>query len=212
LFEKLVLILHSDMNSPIKRKGCKCFCEGCYPTLGYGGWNYRCAPKEIIDKVGTKRQVAQRNRNARNRVSNLLKKDSDADKTKLLALADKLFGDYIKKRDSDKDGNITCVCCKQKFNLSDKTNDGSSYIVQPLHFVSRSVYSQRFNENQVYAGCCFCNLKMYLHPEGKEVEVYQIKLIETLGIVEVMRMVAQKRNVNKLSVADIKEVIQKYTP
>ena len=99
---------------------------------------------------------------------------------------------------------------QQEFNVADKTNDGSGFIVHPLHFVSRSVYSLRFDERQVYAGCCFCNLDMHLHPEGQSVKNYQDKLIDKLGIVEVMRMVAQKRVVNKLSVEDLKEVIQKY--
>jgi hypothetical protein len=125
-------------------------------------------------------------------------------------MADKLFGDYIKTRDIDKGGNIVCPCCKLSYNIYDKTNDGSGYIVQPLHFVSRSVYRLRFDERQVYAGCCYCNLKMHLHPEGEAVKNYQDMLVDKLGIVEVMRMVAQKRTVNKLSVEDLKEVIQKY--
>jgi len=197
--------------SSIKRKKCKCS-DNCnkFPTLGYGGYFSLHAPKEILDKVGTKKQVAKRNKNTRNKVSNLLHKDSEADKTKLLAMADKLFGDYIKTRDIDKGGNIVCPCCKLSYNIYDKTNDGSGYIVQPLHFVSRSVYSLRFDERQVYAGCCYCNLKMHLHPEGEAVKNYQDMLVDKLGIVEVMRMVAQKRTVNKLSVDDLKEVIQKY--
>src|SRR5437867_4350969 len=115
--------------SSIKRKKCKCSI-GClfYPSLGYSGYYSAHAPKEIIDKVGTKRDVARRNKDARNKASNLLKKDSDADKAKLLIMADKLFGDFIKKRDSDTDGNITCICCGKSYNVSDKTNDGSSYI------------------------------------------------------------------------------------
>lgn len=200
------------MYSTIKKKKCRCGTQNHYPTLGYNGWNIKCAPKEILDKVGTKRQVQKRNRNARLRVSTLLKKDGEATKSSLLLLADKLFGDYIKKRDSDRDGNITCVCCRHQFNLSDKTNDGSSYIVQPLHFVSRSVYSLRFDERQVYAGCCWCNLQMHLHPSGIEFQIYQVKLIAELGVVEVMRMVAQKRVIQKLSVSYLKEVIEKYKP
>jgi len=51
---------------------------------------------------------------------------------------------------------------------------------------------------------------MHLHPEGQSVKNYQDKLIDKLGIVEVMRMVAQKRIINKLSIEDLKEVIQKF--
>ena len=199
------------MYSSIKKKKCKGNC-GRYPVLGLGGWCYSCVPADIKEKAGTKKQISQRNKNARNRTSLLLKKDNDADKSKLLALADKLFGDYIKARDADENRNITCVCYGNEFNVADKTNDGSGIIVQPLHFVSRSVYSLRFDERQVFAGCCFCNLDMHLHPEGQSVKNYQDKLIDKLGIVEVMRMVAQKRVVNKLSVEDLKEVIEKFNP
>lgn len=196
--------------SSIQKKKCKCGCTK-FPTLGYNGFNVKCAPKEVLEKVGTRKQVAQKNKNARNKTSLLLKKDSEADKSKLLAMADKLFGDFIKMRDSDEQGNITCVCCGLPFNVSDKDGEGKS-VVQPLHFVSRSVYSLRFDERNCHAGCGYCNLQMHLFPYGEQVVSYQNKLIEVLGIVEVMRMVEQKRMVNKLSVQDLKEVIEKYKP
>lgn len=197
--------------SSIKRKTCKCGNPKCYPSLSFQGWNFKCAPPEVKDKLGTRKEIAKRNKNARNRASLLLKKDNDADKSKLLALADKLFGNFIKERDSDKDGNVICPCCKLSFNVGDKDSEGNS-IVQPLHFVSRAVYSLRFDETQVYAGDSGCNLHMHLYPDGVAVVNYQNMLIEKLGIVEVMRMVAQKRVVNKLTVNDLKEVIEKYKP
>lgn len=52
-------------NSSIKRKKCKCGNCDKFPTLGYAGYFAAHAPKEIIDKVGTKRQVQLRNRNKR---------------------------------------------------------------------------------------------------------------------------------------------------
>lgn len=196
------------MYSSIKRKSCKCGC-GKNPTMSCSGYNYNCLPSELKEKLGTKRDLQKKAKAARNRVSNLLNKDSEAEKTKLLAMADKLFGDFIKFRDSDLNGSITCICCGFPFNLKDKALDGT-YVVQPLHFVSRSVYSLRFDERQVYAGCCYCNLQMYLHPTGKEVQSYQDKLVDKFGIVEVMRMVEQKRRINKLTIEDLKEVISKY--
>ena len=197
--------------SSIKRKKCKQ--EGCsrFPVIGTNGYCYQHIPEEIKDKIGDRKKIQQRNKNARNKASNLLHKDSEADKTNLLAMADKLFGGYIKERDSDANGNIICPCCKLSYNVKDKANDGS-YIVQPLHFVSRSVYSLRFDERQVYAGCCYCNFKMFANTEGEAVKNYQDMLVEKLGIVEVMRMVAQKRVVNKLSVDMLKDVIDKYKP
>lgn len=62
--------------STIRKKKCKCS-ENCklWPSVGYGGFAASHAPKEILDKVGTKRQVQKRNKNARNRAALLLKKE-----------------------------------------------------------------------------------------------------------------------------------------
>lgn len=56
--------------SSIKRPTCKCGC-GKYPTISYGGWNFKCASQEIKDKVGSKKQAQQKTRNARSRVRSL---------------------------------------------------------------------------------------------------------------------------------------------
>lgn len=198
--------------SSIKRKRCKCSPEcNLYPTLGYKGYASSHASVEVKSEVGNKRQVAKRNKNARNKTSLLLKKDSCSDRIKLLAMADKLFGSYVKDRDSDKDGYVVCVCCGNTFNLSDKTNDGSG-VVEPLHFISRSVYSLRFYEFNCFAGCCFCNLKMYLYPEGAAFLAYKNKLVLSKGVDFVDKMLSAKRDINKFSLSDIKEVIEKYKP
>lgn len=47
--------------STIKRKKCKCGCSK-YPSIGYGGYAYSCAPKEILDRVGSKKDVQKRNK------------------------------------------------------------------------------------------------------------------------------------------------------
>ena len=51
---------------------------------------------------------------------------------------------------------------------------------------------------------------MMLDPEGEATLNYQSKLINKLGVVEVMRMQSERRNINKLSVEFLKEVIEKY--
>lgn len=61
------------MYSSIARKKCKCGCSR-YPTLGYAGYNYGCAPQEIKDKAGSKKDVARKNKNARNAAALKIKK------------------------------------------------------------------------------------------------------------------------------------------
>lgn len=50
--------------SPIVKKKCKCGC-GKYPTMSCGGYNYSCMPPELAEKVGTRRKVAEKNKNQR---------------------------------------------------------------------------------------------------------------------------------------------------
>lgn len=52
------------MYSSIQKKMCKCGC-GKMPSLGYGGFRFSCAPQEILDKVGSKKEVARKNKNNR---------------------------------------------------------------------------------------------------------------------------------------------------
>lgn len=197
--------------SSIKSKKCKCGC-GKPPTLGYGGFKFSCAPAEIKDKVGTKRDVAKRNKNARNKVSSLLHKDSEADKSKLMRMADKLFSDYIKGRDSDEQGIVWCICCGLPFSLADKKNDSNFPIVETLHYVPRGVYSLRYDEVNAAAGCCYCNTQMMLQPYGEAAMNYRKKLVNTIGEMKVIQMEEQRRYVNKLSVDMLKDVIEKYKP
>ncbi len=48
----------------IARKKCKCGCQK-FPSMGYAGYYAPHAPDDVKEKVGTKRQVAIRNRNKR---------------------------------------------------------------------------------------------------------------------------------------------------
>lgn len=50
--------------SPIIKKKCK-GCNTKYPAIGLGGYCWSCVPEDIKEKVGTKRKVAQRNKNQR---------------------------------------------------------------------------------------------------------------------------------------------------
>jgi hypothetical protein len=199
--------------SSIKRKKCKCS-EDCnkFPTLGYGGYFSLHAPAEIKERVGTKKDVAKRNKNARNKASNLLHKDSEADKSKLMGMADKLFSNYIKSRDSDEQGIVWCICCGLPFSLAGKQSGSNFPIVETLHYISRGVYFLRYDEVNAAAGCCYCNTQMMLQPYGEAAMNYRKKLVNTIGEMKVIQMEERRRMINKLTVEDLKEVIEKYKP
>lgn len=57
----------------IPRKKCKGNC-GRYPSLGLGGYCYKCVPEDIKKKVGEKRDVVRKNKNARKAASLKIKK------------------------------------------------------------------------------------------------------------------------------------------
>jgi hypothetical protein len=173
----------------IKRKKCKCGCEK-YPTLGYKGYYVKHFPEELETKKSNK----------------IITEKS---KSESLKVADILFGAFIKRRDSDSKGNVTCVCCGLTYNLKDK-RDEKDYVVQALHFVSRGTYSQRFNENNVHAGCSTCNLKMHLEPTGFAYQKYRSFLIDALGLDEVQRMEEEKNKIGKITKSDIEFIINKY--
>jgi len=206
-------------NSTIKRKACKN--ENCskYPRLGMAGFcSKNCMPEEMqgLEKYN-KRSVM--NRTASN-LANLSRKvhsyqrernkPNNELKSALLKKADDLFSKFIKKRDADERGNIKCPCCDLTYNLKDKTPSGD-YIVQALHFVSRGVYSLRYKEAQVKAGCCYCNKDMFDFPLGIAYKKFRDKLYLELGVGEVWMMEAEKRNINKLSHNDLEDIIKKYS-
>lgn len=192
-------------NSTIKQKKCRCS-ESCdkYPTLGYKGYFIHHFPGEI-----KKQQKA--NKAKLSEISRKLHSTKADIKSDYLKMADIVFGKWIKDRDSDSAGNVTCVCCSQTFNLKDKDSSGGN-VIQTLHFVSRGTYSLRYSEINCHAGCCYCNLQMHLEPEGLAYKRFKQFLVDAVGEEEVADMEQQKRNINKITESELKQIIEQYKP
>lgn len=135
--------------------------------------------------------------------------EGDMVRRQLLILADKLFGNFIKNRDTF-EGKILCPCCQHYFDIEQKDNNGNK-VVQPLHFVVRSVYSLRFSEKNVFSGCCYCNLNQHKNPTGIEYINYRSFLVAKLGNEAVTEMEDEKYKINKMHLSDIQDIITKYT-
>ena len=187
-------------NSTIKQKKCKCGCDK-YPTIGYKGYFIHHFPD------GIKKQ-AKNNKASFSRLTRQVHKVSKS-KSDYLQLADMLFSKFIKKRDADSQGNVTCVCCSQTANIKDKDKEGNM-IVNTMHFVPRGVYSLRFSEVNCHAGCCYCNSDMHNEPEGLAYRRFRSYLVSCVGEDEVKYMELQKRNINKLTESDLISIIEKY--
>lgn len=130
-------------------------------------------------------------------------------KSQLLKEADRLFSLFIRNRDSDKNGNVACVCCGKIYNVEDKDSYGNK-IVQNLHFIQRDVYSLRFDEDNCAAGCTWCNKDMNDHPKGVAYNQYKEKLISDLGEVAVVEMELAHRKINRIEESQLKTVIEYY--
>jgi uncharacterized Zn-finger protein len=145
-------------------------------------------------------------------------------KSKMLILADSLFSKYIINRDSDNNGNVYCPGCNKVYNIEQTdnlfyqedgvkdriNNDRGNKIIQTLHFVERSVYSIRHDEDNGHAGCCYCNLDMHLHPKGTAAQNYRSFMVKKYGEAAVIELEQQKRKINKLELTQLKNIIEHY--
>lgn len=61
---------------------------------------------------------------------------------------DKIFSEYIRRRDSDPDGYCYCVTCRRRMHWKE---------AHAGHFQSRAKLSTRFHERNLAAQCCSCN-------------------------------------------------------
>lgn len=201
--------------SSIVRKGCKCGC-GKYPTMGFQGFNADCRPD--LKEAAIKKQ---KDRNAlRSDLAHVRKLAVEVDgakapkdyksKSELLREADRLFADFIKERDTDKNGFVYCPCCKGKFKADAVDSDGNK-IINCMHFVDRDVYSLRYDEDAAHAGHAGCNKNQHYQPSGIEYQNFKLFLEEKFGTHAVHEMELQKRKINKISEQDLKYVIEYYS-
>ena len=79
---------------------------------------------------------------------------------------DTIFSKYIRQRDADKNGAITCYCGAY---LPWEDSDAS-------HFVSRQYLYTRYDERNVHASCRKCNRFL----EGNK-EAYSVLLVKKYG-------------------------------
>ena len=104
-----------------------------------------------------------------------------------------LFNTYIRERDVGK----PCISCDAVMAKSD---------INAGHFFSVGAYPNlRFNEDNVHSQCIYCN--KHLHSNATE---YSIRLPYRIGRERYDKLLMQRNESGKLSVADIKEQITKY--
>lgn len=211
-------------NSTIKRKPCKCGCNK-FPKMGLNGYaSLKCMPEDMaaLPKY-QKSNVTNRNKvNLNNLSSKVWKVQKEVNVAKssenglngksnseLMKLADIAFSRYIKKRDADSRGFVTCPCCMGSFNLNERDKAGE-LVVQCLHFVKRGVISLRWDELNCHAGCSRCNKDMFDNPDGLAYRRFRSFLVDAVGELPVQEMENKIREIGKISTSLLNEIIKKY--
>lgn len=112
------------------------------------------------------------------------------------ATLDKWFSYFIRFRDSDENGYITCYCCGKKVFWKDANN---------MHYIPRQHLSLRYSETNCHAGCVKCN-----HFDNGNIEQYIIHLKKDYGDDINERLVLAKNQKTKISEVEYKTLIAYY--
>jgi len=114
---------------------------------------------------------------------------------KLIKDLDSVFSQYIRLRDSDNHGIVTCPLCGKQVDYK---------FAQNMHFISRWVLKYRYDENNCFAWCMRCNVIL----NGNYIE-YTMFMINKFGIEKVNEMRNDKQPF-EMKTREIEEKINYY--
>lgn len=114
---------------------------------------------------------------------------------KLIKDLDSVFSQYIRLRDSDNHGIVTCPLCWKQVDYK---------FAQNMHFISRWVLKYRYDENNCFAWCMRCNVIL----NGNYIE-YTMFMINKFWIEKVNDMRNDKQPF-EMKTREIEEKINYY--
>ena len=118
--------------------------------------------------------------------------------SKLKKKLDKVFSEYIRKRDSDYKGNCKCISCGKEYPaFGGSTHAG--------HLFSRRYLSIRYDERNVNSQCSYCNTFL----NGNQIKAAR-GVENKWGKGTVDELESRMHIVVKLTRADYEEAIQRY--
>lgn len=109
---------------------------------------------------------------------------------------DNIFSIFIRERDSDKDGIITCPLCWARIPRKQAQN---------MHFIPRWCYFYRWSEINCHAGCMRCNVMLHWN-----YIVYTRRMQRKFWIEYIDKMISNKFKVFKISTPEIIQKIEYY--
>lgn len=122
-------------------------------------------------------------------------KPKDKSLSSLVKEADKVFSEYIRKRDT-KDGRINCFICGSSLTFAQ---------ADAMHFIDRDQMAVRFDEVNVNAGCKDCNRFDPLHKTK-----YENMMILNYGFPAIDRLHMKSRSLAKFTRFELGEIIDEY--
>ena len=113
-----------------------------------------------------------------------------------IAKLDRVFSEYIRLRDSDKNGYGKCITCGKVIHWKD--GDAG-------HAINRAHMSTRFDEMNVHLQCRHCNR----FREGEIVE-YSMALVKKYGQARLDILLAKKHFQSKMGDFEANQLIEHY--
>lgn len=170
-------------------------CKNCGDKFEQYKFNFRYCKKDECRNVGiaellTKQRKAK---DKKKRLESRKAKESLLTHKDYLKLLQTAFNAYIRSRDR----NLPCISCGRHIN---KTNTHASH-----YFSVGSYPNLRFNEDNVHSSCNHCNL----HLHGNITE-YSIRLPKKIGIERFEALKSSRNEPLKLTIPEIRELINKY--
>lgn len=118
--------------------------------------------------------------------------------SKLKKKLDKVFSEYIRKRDSDYKGNCKCISCGKEYPaFGGSTHAG--------HLFSRRYLSIRYDEKNVNSQCSYCNTFL----NGNQIKAAR-GVENKWGKGTVDELESRMHIVVKLTRTDYEEAIERY--
>ena len=114
----------------------------------------------------------------------------------LINKLDRIFSEYIRKRDANKKGMCKCITCSKQFAWND---------IDAGHFISRKEMATRWHEDNVYAQSRYDNRYRY----GKQYE-YSLALEKKKKGLPKHLYNLSKETV-KYSITDLQNLVEYYT-
>ena len=115
----------------------------------------------------------------------------------LVKKLDKIFSEYVRKKNMDKNEEVECYTCGKKYHWKK---------IQCGHFQSRKFYSTRWELDNCRPQCYSCNVMRY-----GEQYLFGMYLDRELGKNFSKKMLKKSREIKKFHNFELTELIEKYS-